>query len=86
MRKAYSLSPSPSIIPFQQSPLTLPPPSPLSISNAHRSLGVYVCASRDQQRAGLGVAFRSAQVEGSAFVLETRQTTRQTELEGDSHF
>ena len=51
-------------------------------TNAHPILGVDVCASLDQQRAGLGVALLSAQVEGSALVLDTRQT----ELEGDSHF
>ena len=72
-------------IPTLTFPPSLPspclPPSPPP-SNAHLILGVYVCASRDQQRAGLGVAFRSAQVEGSALALDTRQT----DLEGDSHF
>ena len=59
-------------------PTLISPPS----SNAHPILGVNVCASRDQQRAGLGAAILSAQVEGSALVLDTRHT----ELEGDSHF
>ena len=64
--------------PRRHPPPSLPPPP----SNAHLILGVYVCASRDQQRAGLGVAFTSAPVEGSYIVLDTRKT----ELEGDSHF
>ena len=66
---------------FPYTPLSLPP-SPSHPSNAHLVLGVYVCASRDQQRAGLGVAILSAKVEGSALPLDTRQK----ELEGDSHF
>ena len=65
-------------------PLPQPPSNNLLslAQNAHIILGVYVCASRDQQRAGLGVAIRSAPVEGSPLGLDTRQK----ELEGDSHF
>ena len=49
-------------------------------SNAYIVHGVNFCALRDQQRAGLGVAFPSAQVEGSALIVlctqENQRTTR----------
>ena len=71
---------------FSSSPLDYPGPilpgRPLNLPTPHPILGVNVCASRDQQRAGLGVAFPSAQVESSALGLDTHQK----ELEGDSHF
>ena len=79
MRKSQSYNISYSLSP-KYFPIHVSKFSPQQ-SNAYIVHGVNFCASRDQQRAGLGVAFPSAQVEGGQCA---DCTVHARELEDDS--